>query len=56
MKVDINVLPVQEDENGPIEKIEKAGGKKAGKKAAKKASKKRSLPPLDIEPEVSQGD
>lgn len=39
VKVDINVVPVQDDGDGPIENIEK-----------------RSDSPLDIQPEVSQGD
>jgi len=42
VKVDINVVPVQEEE-GPIESIEKA-------------PKKKDLPPLDIRPDVQQGD
>lgn len=39
VKVDINVVPVQDEGDGPIENIEK-----------------RSDPPIDIQPEVSQGD
>lgn len=52
VKVDINVVPVQDDGDGPIERIEKT----SKKKAAKKAAKKKSLPPLDIQPDVTQGD
>ena len=52
VKVDINVLPVQEEE-GPIESIEKTSRKKTAKK---KAAKKKASSPLEIRPDVQQGD
>ncbi|MEO1835610.1 MAG: hypothetical protein ABGZ49_08975 [Akkermansiaceae bacterium] len=50
VKVDINIVPVQDQGDGPIESIEKTSKKKAAKK------KQVKKPMIDIEPEVSQGD
>ena len=48
VKVDINVLPVQE-EGGQIESIEKTSRKTEPKKKARKS-------PIEIKPDVSQGE
>jgi hypothetical protein len=50
VKVDINIVPVQDQGDSPIESIEKTSKKKAAKK------KQVKKPLIDIEPEVSQGD
>jgi hypothetical protein len=49
VKVDINVVPVQESADGPIESIKKTSKKQSLKQMPKP-------PPIEIKPEVSQGD